>query len=159
MTPEYLAKPLTPFPLPTTDGWMLRTIGDTGAYILALPKKRKRLAHWEQVSRLIVKKAGVATVTQQVHHALSKDGKLDALRLRASPALGVGGAHRSWRRNDPNAPAVRCERIAKCARRNGAPEPRALKISHQRAPLSQHGASYGGGARRGLTPLGSSQRL
>src|SRR3954451_10647303 len=27
MTPEYLAKPLTPFPLPTTDGWMLRTIG------------------------------------------------------------------------------------------------------------------------------------
>src|SRR4051812_38682673 len=55
MTPEYLAQPLTPFPLPTTDGWMLRTIGDTGAYILALPKRRKRLAHWEQVRRLIVK--------------------------------------------------------------------------------------------------------
>jgi hypothetical protein len=36
MTPEYLAESLTPFPLPTTDGWMLRTIGDTGAYILAL---------------------------------------------------------------------------------------------------------------------------
>ena len=47
MTPEYLAKLLTPFPLPTKDGWMLRTIGDTGAYILALPKKRKGLAHWE----------------------------------------------------------------------------------------------------------------
>jgi hypothetical protein len=31
---------------PGADGWMLRTIGDTGAYI-ALPKKRKRLAHWE----------------------------------------------------------------------------------------------------------------
>jgi hypothetical protein len=38
MTPEYLAKLLTPFPLPTKDGWMLRTIGDTGAYILALPR-------------------------------------------------------------------------------------------------------------------------
>ena len=67
MTPEYLAKLLTPFPLPTKDGWMLRTIGDTGAYILALPKKRKGLAHWEEVRRLIVKEAGVATVTQQVH--------------------------------------------------------------------------------------------
>jgi hypothetical protein len=28
MTPDYLAKPLTPYPLPTTDGWILRTIGD-----------------------------------------------------------------------------------------------------------------------------------
>ena len=77
MTPEYLAKPLTPFPLPTTDGWMLRTISDAGAYILALPKKRKQLAHWEQVRRLIMKEAAVAMVTQQVHHALSKDHKLD----------------------------------------------------------------------------------
>ena len=96
MTPEYLAQPLTPFPLPTTDGWMLRTIGDTGAYILALPKRRKRLAHWEQVSRLIVKETGVATVMQQVHHALSKDDKLDvvafesiisARRWRGAPKL------------------------------------------------------------------------
>jgi len=160
MTPEYLAKPLTPFPLPTTDGWMLRTIADTGAYILALPKKRKRLAHWEQVSRLIVKKAGVATVTQQVHHALSKDGKLDALRLRASPALGVGGAHRSWRRNDPNAPAVRCERIAKCARRS---ERRSRTASAKNiAPAGSAESAWGilrRGARRGLAPLGSSQRL
>ena len=83
MTPEYLAQPLTPFPLPTTDGWMLRTIGDTGAYILALPKRRKRLAHWEQVRRLIVKQSGVATVTQQVHHALSKDDKLDVFAFES----------------------------------------------------------------------------
>jgi hypothetical protein len=83
MTPEYLAKPLTPFPLPTTDGWMLRTIADTGAYILALPKKRKRLVHWEQVSRLIVKEASVATVTQQVHQALSKDDKLDVFAFES----------------------------------------------------------------------------
>ena len=83
MTPEYLAKPLTPFPLPTTDGWMLRTIADTGAYILALPKRRKRLGHWEQVSRLIVKEVGVATVTQQVHLALSKDDKLDVFAFES----------------------------------------------------------------------------
>ena len=83
MTPEYRAKPLTPFPLPTTDGWMLRTIGDTGAYILALPKKRKRLAHWEQARRLITKESGVATVTQQVRHALSKDDKLDVFAFES----------------------------------------------------------------------------
>lgn len=35
VSPEYLAKPLTPFPFPTKDGWMLRTIGDAGEYILA----------------------------------------------------------------------------------------------------------------------------
>jgi hypothetical protein len=28
MTPDYLAKPLTPYPLPTKDGAILRTIGD-----------------------------------------------------------------------------------------------------------------------------------
>ena len=83
MTPEYLAQPLTPFSLPTTDGWTLRTIGDTGAYILALPKRRKRLAHWEQVRRLIMKEAGVATVTQQVHRALSKDDKLDVFAFES----------------------------------------------------------------------------
>ena len=79
MTPEYLAKPLTPFPLPTTDGVMLRTIGDVGAYILALPKRRNRLARWAQVSRLIAKEAAVAVVTQQLHQALSKDDKLDVV--------------------------------------------------------------------------------
>jgi hypothetical protein len=30
-----------------------------------------------------VKKAGVATVTQQVHHALSKDGKLDVFAFES----------------------------------------------------------------------------
>jgi len=93
MTPEYLLRPLTPLPLPTTYGWMLRTIGDTGAYILALPKKRKRLPHWEQVRGLIMKEAGVATVTQQVHHALSKDDKLDVFAFESiSSARRWGGA-------------------------------------------------------------------
>jgi hypothetical protein len=72
-------QPLTPFPLPTTDGVMLRTIGDVGAYILALPKRRNRLARWAQVSRLIAKEAAVAVVTQQLHQALSKDDKLDVV--------------------------------------------------------------------------------
>jgi hypothetical protein len=36
LRPEYLAKKLTPYPLPTKDGGVLRTIGDAHAYILAL---------------------------------------------------------------------------------------------------------------------------
>ena len=83
---------------------MLRTIGDAGAYILALPKKRKRLARWEQVRRLIVKEAGVASVTQQVHQALSKDNKLDVVAFES-----IAGARR-W-------PAVRRK-----GRRSGADE-------------------------------------
>jgi hypothetical protein len=35
MTPEYLAKLLTPYPLPTKDDGMLRTIGDARAYLCA----------------------------------------------------------------------------------------------------------------------------
>jgi hypothetical protein len=83
MTPDYLLKPLTPIPLPTTDGWMLRTIGDAGAYILALPKNRKRLAHWEQVRQLLKKEASAATVSHQVHLALSKDHKLDVFAFES----------------------------------------------------------------------------
>ena len=95
MTPEYLAKPLTPFPLPTTDGWMLRTIGDAGAYILALPKNRKRPAQWEQVRRLLKKEASVATVSHQVHVALSKDHKLDVFAIESiTSARRWRGAHK-----------------------------------------------------------------
>jgi hypothetical protein len=39
LRPEYLAQKLTPYPLPTKDGGVLRTIGDAHAYIMALPKK------------------------------------------------------------------------------------------------------------------------
>jgi hypothetical protein len=77
MTPEYLATPLTPYPLPTKDGWMLRTIGDARAYMLALSKNRERRAHWERACRLLIEEAGVAAVTQQVHLALSRDDNLD----------------------------------------------------------------------------------
>ena len=58
MTPEYLAKPLAPYPLPTKDGWMLRTINDARAYILALPKKRLRRGHWRRARQLLMKGCG-----------------------------------------------------------------------------------------------------
>ena len=37
--PEYLAQKLTPYPLPTKDGGVLRTIGDAHAYMIALPEE------------------------------------------------------------------------------------------------------------------------
>jgi hypothetical protein len=43
LRPEYLAQNLTPYPLPTKDGGVLRTIGDAHAYMMALPKKRVSL--------------------------------------------------------------------------------------------------------------------
>jgi hypothetical protein len=38
---EYLFEKLTPYPLPTKDGGVLRTIGDARAYMVALPKNRE----------------------------------------------------------------------------------------------------------------------
>ena len=40
-SPDYLAEPLTPYPLPTKDGGLLRTIGDARAYMLALSEERE----------------------------------------------------------------------------------------------------------------------
>jgi hypothetical protein len=91
MTPDYLAKSLTPYPLPSKDGWILRTIGDAHAYILALPKKRQRRAHWGRARELLMKEAGVAAVTQQVHLALSRDDELDVFEFEH-----ITGARR-WR--------------------------------------------------------------
>ena len=92
---EYLAKQLAPYPLPTKDGGVLRTIGDVRAYMLALPKNRQLRAHWQHASRLFLEEANVAAVTRQVHLALSMDGKLDIGEFgRMSDA-------RRWRRNTP----------------------------------------------------------
>jgi hypothetical protein len=74
---EYLAKQLTPYPLPTKDGGVLRTIGDVRAYMLALPKTRWLRGHWQGARQLILAEAGAAAVSKQVHIALFKDGKLD----------------------------------------------------------------------------------
>ena len=89
---------------------MLRTIGDTVAYILALPKKRRGLAHWEEVRRLIVKEAAVATVTQQVHHALSKDKKLDGFAFESiTSARRWRGAHKlEENENEIRSNGIRC---------------------------------------------------
>ena len=92
---EYLAKPLTPYPLPTKDGGVLRTIGDVRAYMLALPKTRDLRTHWQQASRLFLDEAGVATLTRQVQVALFLDGRLDAEEFkRMSGARRWRGAHK-----------------------------------------------------------------
>jgi hypothetical protein len=62
---------------------MLRTIGDAGEYILALPQERARLALWDHVRRLLMKETSVATVSHQVHLALSKDNKLDVFAFES----------------------------------------------------------------------------
>jgi hypothetical protein len=79
--PEYLAQKLTPYPLPTKDGGVLRTIGGAHAYMLALPKNRQRQAHWQHAWRLLLQEAGAAALTRQVQVALFMDGKLDEVRL------------------------------------------------------------------------------
>jgi hypothetical protein len=72
---------------------VLRTIGDARAYMLALPKKRERRAHWQYACRLLLQQAGAAALTRQVQVALFMDGKLDA-----GPFEHMSSARR-WRRH------------------------------------------------------------
>jgi hypothetical protein len=88
---EYLAKQLTPYPLPTTDDGVLRTIGDARDYMLALSKERERRADWQHACRLLMEEAGVAAVTRQVHLALFTDAMLDIEAF-----VGMSSARR-WR--------------------------------------------------------------
>jgi hypothetical protein len=74
---EYLSERLTPHPLPTKDGGVLRTVGDARAYILTLPTSRRSRAHWKRASLLLLEEVGVAAVTRQIQVALVMDGKLD----------------------------------------------------------------------------------
>jgi hypothetical protein len=90
-SPNHLAQPLTPYPLPTKDGGVLRTIGDARAYMLALPKEREWLDHWKAAYRLLVRGANAAELTRQVHLALSVDGEFD------SEAFENLSASRQWR--------------------------------------------------------------
>jgi hypothetical protein len=87
---EYLSERLTPYPLPTKDGGVLRTVGDARAYILALPKTRMSRAHWKRASLLLQEEVGAAALTRQVQAALVMDGKLDPTFERMSNA-------RRWR--------------------------------------------------------------
>ena len=93
MAPDYLSQKLTPYPLPTKDGGILRTIDDARAYMLSLSKKRGLRAHWQHAGRLLLKEAGAAALTWQVQVALFMDGKLDdgAFRYMSSA--------RRWRRH------------------------------------------------------------
>jgi hypothetical protein len=91
---EYLSEKLTPHPLPTKDGGVLRTIGDARAYVQALSKTRKSRAHWKRASLLLLEKVGAAALTRQVHVALVMDGKLDPTFERMSNARRWRGAHK-----------------------------------------------------------------
>jgi hypothetical protein len=93
LRPEYLVQKLTPYPLPTKDGGVLRTIGDAQAYMLALPKKREVRPHWQHACRLLLQEAGVAALTRQVQLALFREGKLDA------GAFEHMSSARRWRRH------------------------------------------------------------
>jgi hypothetical protein len=85
-SPDYLAEPLTPYPL--KDGGLLRTIGDARAYMLALSEERELRDHWKPAYRLLVQGAGAAPLTLQVYVALLKDGQLDVEELKRMTALG-----------------------------------------------------------------------
>jgi hypothetical protein len=85
---------LTPHPLPTKDGGVLRTVGDARAYILTLPKARKSRAHWKCASLLLLEEVGAAALTRQVHVALVMDGKLDPTFDRMSNARRWPDAHK-----------------------------------------------------------------
>ena len=90
---EYLAKQVAPYPLPTKDGGVLRTIGDARAYVVALPKTRWLRSHWQRATQLILDEAGAAAVSKQVHLALFTDGKLDV------DAVEQLSSARRWRRD------------------------------------------------------------
>jgi hypothetical protein len=89
-SPNYLAEPLTPNPLPTKDGGVLRTIADARAYMLSLSKEREWREHWKAAYRLLVQGASAAALTAHVHLALSKDGELDVEAFERMTALGRG---------------------------------------------------------------------
>jgi hypothetical protein len=92
---EYLSERLTPYPIPTKDGGVLRTIGDVRAYMRALPKTRALRAHWQYASRLFLDEVRPAALTCQVQVALFMDGKLDDDAFRHLSSA------RRWRRHAP----------------------------------------------------------
>ena len=67
---EYLTQRLTPYPLPTKDSGLLRTVGDARIYMVTLPKTRKVRVHWQHTSRLLLQEAGAAALTRQPPSAI-----------------------------------------------------------------------------------------
>jgi hypothetical protein len=91
---EYLAQRLTPYPLPTKDSGLLRTVGDARTYLLNVaegPQATRPLAAHQS---LLLQEAGAAALTRQVHLALFMDGKLDVAPHPMSSS-------RRWRRHTP----------------------------------------------------------
>jgi hypothetical protein len=73
---RYLAQKLSEA-LPTTDGGVLRTIGDAISYMTALPKERELQKTWQAACRLILDRAPAEAITRQLSLALFMDAKLD----------------------------------------------------------------------------------
>jgi hypothetical protein len=73
----YLSQNLTQ-PLPSTDGGVLRTIGDAVPYMLALPPRGERCQRWRR-AKLILDQ-----FSRQVYLVLFYDAELDigAMHLR-----------------------------------------------------------------------------
>jgi hypothetical protein len=92
---KYLSEKLTPYPLPTKDGGVIRTIGDAQAYIAALSKTRQLRVHWQHASRLLLQEARAAVLARQVQVALFMDGKLEDGAFRHM------SSERRWRRQAP----------------------------------------------------------
>ena len=69
LPPAYLAKKLTEA-LPTTDGGVLRTIGDAITYMTALPKTREMKNAWQHACKLILRREPVGAITRQMSLAL-----------------------------------------------------------------------------------------
>jgi hypothetical protein len=94
LSSKYLPETLTPHPLPTKDGGVLRTVGDARAYILTLPKTRRSRAHWKRASLLLLEEVSAAALTRQIQVALVMDGKLDPMFERMSNARRWRDAHK-----------------------------------------------------------------
>jgi hypothetical protein len=73
---RYLAQKLSEA-LPTTDGGVLRTIGDAISYMTALPKHRELQQTWQHACKLILGRAPGVAITRQLSLALFMDAKLD----------------------------------------------------------------------------------
>ena len=150
---EYLSEKLTPHPLPTKDGGVLRTIGDARAYVQALSKTRKSRAHWKRASLLLLQEVGAAALTRQVQVALFMDGKLDPTFQRMSNARATdsifcqaahGFRHGFLPQSGRTAPAKRSKGqpgcaadfgdVAATARRALGEEPRAVGVFDGHAP-------------------------
>ena len=82
LPPRYLAQKLAE-PLPTTDGGMLRTIGDAIKYMTAMPDGRETKNAWQHAAKLILNRTDVEAMTHQLSLALFMDAKLDLGHKRA----------------------------------------------------------------------------